>query len=123
MIDVSDGIGRCRPQGTYSLVEAVELVSQAIAHCRSSGIDRLLIDATGLTDLPIPTLVERFLMVEDWAHEANGQVIVVMVVSAEYIHPQKFGVKVAERFGLVCDVHTNTADALDWFAHGPRRAE
>ncbi len=120
---VVDGIGHFRPCGQYSLVEAVDLVSHAIAHCRTGGIDRLLVDATGLTDLPVPTLVERFLMVEDWAHEAEGKVTVSMVVHAEYIHPQKFAVKVAERFGLVCDVHTSAADALHWLTHGPTRPE
>jgi len=118
-VEVVDGVGRCRPHGRYSLVQAVELVSQAIAHCRSSGVDRLLVDATAMTDLPIPTLVERFLMVEDWAQEAGGKVTVSMVVHPDYIHPQKFGVKVAERFGLVCDVHTSAADALRWLTHGP----
>lgn len=122
-IVIVDGIGRFRPSGRYSLVEAVDLVSHAIAHCRTGGIDRLLVDATGLTDLPIPTLVERFLMVEDWAQEAQGRVTVSMVVHAEYIHPQKFAVKVAERFGLVCDVHTSAADALHWLTHGPPRPE
>ena len=122
-VEVVDGVGRFRPSGRYSLVEAVDLVSQAIAHCRSCGVDRLLVDATAMTELPIPTLVERFLMVEDWAHEAKSKVTVSMVVHAEYIHPQKFGVKVAERFGLVCDVHTSQADALHWLMHGPNRPD
>ena len=90
-VDVVDGIGRFAPSGEYSLVDAVDLVSHAIAHCRDRGIDRLLIDVTGITGLPIPTLVERFLMAEDWAHESSSKVTVAMVTTAEYIHPQKFG--------------------------------
>jgi hypothetical protein len=39
-----------------------------------------------------------------------------MVVHAEYIHPQKFGVVVAADFGLTCDVHTSESDALRWLA-------
>jgi hypothetical protein len=117
-MEVVDGIGRCRPIGRYSLVEAVDLVSQAIAQCRRGGVDRLLVDATGFLDLPVPTLVERFLMVEDWANEADGKVTVSMVVRAEFIDPQKFGVKVADRFGLVCDVHTSPEAALHWLTHG-----
>ena len=105
-VDVVDGIGWCRPRGPYSLVDAVDLVSRTIAHCRTAGIEHLLVDATGIVGLPVPTLVERFLMVEDWAHEGAGWVTVAMVVDDVYIHPQKFGVKVAERFGLVCDVFT-----------------
>lgn len=117
-VDVVAGIGRCRPGGTYSLVDAVDLVSRTIAHCRAAGLDRLLFDATGMTGFPVPTLVERFLMVEDWAQESAGRVTVAMVAHDEYIHPQKFGVRVAERFGLVCDVFTAPDDALRWLADG-----
>ena len=119
-VDVVDGIGHCRPGGRCSLVEAVDLVSRTIAHCRATGIEFLLFDATGITGIPVPTLVERFLMVEDWALESAGSVTVAMVVHDEYIHPQKFGVKVAERFGLVCDVFTAQDDALQWLADGGR---
>ena len=34
----------------------------------------LLVDATGLVDLPVPSLADRFLMIEDWASEAAGTV-------------------------------------------------
>jgi len=121
-VDLVDGIGRCRPSGACSLVDAVDLVSRTIAHCRTTDIDRLLFDGTGLTGLPIPTLVERFLMVEDWAQESSDRVTIALVVHDEYIHPQKFGVKVAERFGLVCDVFTTQDDALKWLANVDRPA-
>jgi hypothetical protein len=92
----------------------VDLVSQAIAQCRHRGVRMLLVDTTGLVDLPVPSLVDRFLMVEDWAQEARGTVVVAMVASPEYIHPRKFGVKVALKFGLVCDVYPFEADAIAW---------
>jgi hypothetical protein len=74
------------------------------------------VDATGLVDLPVPTLVDRFLMVEDWAQEAKGTVIVAMVVHDAYIHPRKFGVKVALQFGLVCEVYSTEEEAASWLA-------
>ncbi|MEO8506852.1 MAG: hypothetical protein ABI593_04410 [Betaproteobacteria bacterium] len=87
----------------------------------------LLVDATGFIDLPAPTLVDRFLMVEDWAQEANGKVVVSMVVAPEYMHPNKFGVKVALQFGLVCDVSVSEIEALKWllatFGHPDRSSE
>jgi hypothetical protein len=43
-------------------------------------------------------------MVEEWAQTAESMVVVGLVVRAEYIHPQKFGVVVAADFGLTCDV-------------------
>ena len=113
-LEIRNGLCTYRPRGKHSLVEAVDLVSRAIAFCRDRGVNKLLIDVTGLIELPIPTLVDRFLMVEDWAQEAKGTVVVVMVAPPEYIHPRKFGVKVALHFGLICDVYTSEEDASKW---------
>jgi hypothetical protein len=115
-----DGICIYRPCGAYSLVEAEGLVSRAIAYCRIQRIEKLLVDTLGLREVPIPTLLERFLMVEGWAQQAEGVLAVAMVAAPEYIHPDKFGVKVAKHFGLVLDIHTSEADALEWLrASGP----
>ena len=127
-LDVVDGVASFRPRGRYSLVEAVSLASSAIAYCRDRGVTRLLIDGTALTGVAIPTLVDRFLMVEEWAHQANGVVVVALVTLPEYIHPEKFGVKVALDFGLVCDVYASEGAARTWlrevdpqtFVHQPQ---
>ena len=111
---VAGGVATFRPRGDYSLVEAVALISSAIAYCRDCGASRLLIDARGLTGVEIPSLVDRFLMVEEWAHHGSGSVTVALVAFPEYIHPEKFGVKVAMDFGLVCDVHTSEEAASKW---------
>ncbi len=74
----------------------------------------LLVDATGFIDLPIPSLVDRFLMVEDWAQESKGTVVVAMIAPPDYIHPRKFGVKVALQFGLICDVYVSEEEASAW---------
>ena len=95
-------------------MEAVALISGAISYCRERGVNKLLIDVTGLTDVPVPTLVDRFLMVEEWAQAADSTVVVAMVAPSRYIHPQKFGVKVALHFGLICDVYTSEDDAAKW---------
>ena len=117
-LEVVDGICEVRPRGECSLVEAVETVTSAIAYCRDRGIPKLLVDGTGLVGVPIPSLVDRFLMVEEWAQEAQSMVVVALVVPAEYIHPQKFGIRVAADFGLVADVYTSETDALRWLARG-----
>jgi hypothetical protein len=113
-LETRNGVCEYRPRGRCTLVEAVDLVTRAIALCRERGVDKLLIDATGLTELPIPTLVDRFLMVEEWAQEAEGHVTVALVTGPEYIHPKKFGVKVASHFGLLCDVWTSDDAAMQW---------
>ena len=53
-------------------------------------------------------------MVEDWAHEASGVVVVALVASPAYIHPHKFGVQVALSFGLICDVFASEDEASKW---------
>jgi hypothetical protein len=79
-------------------------------------VSRLLVNATELVGVPVPTLVDRFLMAEQWAHEGRGVVMVALVVPAEYIHPKKFGVRVATDLGLVSDVYTSETDALKWLS-------
>ena len=121
-LEFRNGLGTFRPRGKYSLVDAVDLVSSAIAHCRERNVRMLLVDATGLVDLPIPTLIDRFLMVEDWAHEAKGTMIVAMVTPVEYIHSRKFGVKVAHQFGLICDIFSSEAEAAEWLSETSSKA-
>ena len=109
-----EGICQFRPRGECSLVEAVELINRAIAYCRDQRVAKLLVNGTGLVGVSVPSLVDRFLMVEEWAQKAKGMVVVVLVIQAEYIHPEKFGVKVAADFGLMADVYTSETDALKW---------
>jgi len=117
-MEVGEGICQFRPCGECSLVDAVDLITSAIAYCRDQSIDKLLVDVTGLVGGAIPSLVDRFLMVEEWAREGKGVVVVAMVARAEYIHPKKFGVKVAADFGLVLDVYTSETDAFRWLSSG-----
>ena len=118
-VEVSEGICRFRPTGECSLLEATELVSKALAYCRDRSIPKLLVDGTGLVGLPIPSLVDRFLMVEDWAQEAKGVVAMSLVVQPQYIHPDKFGVKVAAELGFSAEVFPVESDALAWLASVP----
>ena len=122
-LEIHDGLGIYRPRGKYSLVDAVDLVSRAIAHCREREVNKLLVDATGFVDLSIPTLLDRFLMVEDWAQEAMSTVVVAMIASPEYIHPRKFGVKVALEFGLICDVYSSEEAASAWLRESASHAK
>jgi hypothetical protein len=108
------GIHYFRPAGEYTLVEAVDAINGAIRFCRAQAGDRLLINTTAMTGVPIPNLIDRFLMVEEWAETAEGEVVVVLVVSAQYIHPQKFGMVVARHLGLTADVYDDEPSALLW---------
>jgi len=113
-LEVVEGICRFHPRGECSLLEAVDLVGSAIGYCRNRRVAKLLINGTGLAGMSIPSLIDRFLMVEEWAQKASGFVVVALVVDAKYIHPEKFGVKVAADFGLMCDVYDSEPHALKW---------
>ena len=97
-----------------SLVDAVERVANAIAYARAHGMPRLLVDVTELKLAGPLTLADRFLMVEDWVRASNGEVIVAIVALPEYIHPEKFGVRLAADLGARGDVFTSEQEALQW---------
>lgn len=120
-LEIRGDIARYRASGECTLVEAVDRIAGAIASCRDRGIGKLLVDTTGLVGVPVPSLVDRFLMVEEWAREGEGKVVLALVVRPEYIHPEKFGIHVAAHFGMLADVYTDEADALEWLSRAVDR--
>ncbi len=118
-LEIVDGMGDFRPVGECTLVQAVELINLAIGECRNRRVDKLLINGKGLTGVSIPSLVDRFLMMEQWAHQSKGMVVVALVVHPEYIHPQKFGVRVGADFGLTADVYSSEPEARKWLSSVP----
>src|SRR6185295_4996672 len=62
-----------RAQGESTLVEAVDFIRRNIDLCRTERIGELLINVAGVTAVPMPTLVDRFLAAEDWAHASDGR--------------------------------------------------
>jgi len=114
--EVRNGIAESRLSGKSSLVDAVDRVSAIVTRCRERSLERLMVVCTGLEDVPIPTLVDRFLAAEEWAQKAEGMVVVALVAHATHIHPQKFGCRVAADFGLTLDVYTAEPDAMAWLS-------
>ena len=112
----ADGLATFRPVGKHTLVSIVEAVNHAIAQCRELRICRLLVVTHKVTGVSPPTMIDRFLAVEDWAHVAKGQVVVGLAMTAGNISPQKFGVKVAASFGLTLDAFASEAEALEWLS-------
>jgi hypothetical protein len=115
-VEESRDICRFRFRGECDLVEATELVRKALAYCRERAVPKLFVDGTALTGVPIPSLIDRFLMAEEWAQEARGVIVMVLVVQPQYIHPEKFGVKVAQDLGFMTNVFPGEAEALAWLA-------
>lgn len=115
-LQVNTGLAHFRPSGQSDLTTMVDLIAEAIGRCRHRGVHKLLVNTTGITGVAIPSLVDRFLAVEEWAAIADGMVVVAMVARAEYIDPGRFGLKVAAHFGLTANVFVDEADALAWLA-------
>jgi hypothetical protein len=115
-VEISNGMCRFRFRGECNLLEATELVRKALAYCREQGVSKLFVDGTALTGVPIPSLIDRFLMVEEWAQEASGVIVMVLAVQPQHIDPRKFGVKVAQDLGFRANVFPDEAQALRWLA-------
>ena len=79
-------------------------------------ISKLLVDLRELFGYPVPSLADRYWMVQDWAEAAQGALIVAVVALPEYVDPNKFGVKAAADAGLKGDVFTSIADAMAWLS-------
>ncbi len=111
---LADGYARYCPVGQVTLQQGVNLLSIAIAYARERAIQRLLIDSTGLTGFDPPTTLERFTLGGQIARAAQGAVKVALVVPAVMIDPKKFGLTVARNRGMVGEVFTSEAEALEW---------
>ena len=97
------------------------MVDQAIAFARDHRIPKLLINCTKLIGFPSPTLPQRYFMVHGWAKTAQSLVQVAMVIRAEMIDPERFGITVAHNAGLKADVYPTEPEALAWLLHPPER--
>ena len=110
----TEGVCTFRPMGKASLVESVDMITSVIGQCRARNITKLLVDVTELFGYSVPSLADRFWIVQDWAQAAQGKLVIAVVTSPEYIDPGKFGVQAAADAGLKCDVFTSAADAQAW---------
>lgn len=113
-LTVEERYARFSLPGPVSLGEAVALISGAIEFCREHNVSRLLLDITQLIGVRVPTVVDRFWYVREWAEKARGMVIVAVAAPPELIDARKFGVTAAHNLGLRLEVFTTAAPALDW---------
>jgi len=118
-IEVMGGCAYFRPVGNLTLDEAIQLVDQCITHTREQRIPKLLFNARGLTGFRSPSLPERYFAARRFASASQSQVQLAMVIQADMIDPEKFGVTVARNSGMNADVFTQEAEALDWLLVRP----
>jgi hypothetical protein len=111
---LKDGYAIFRPLAEVTLEQAVDMTSAAIAFCRDHDIRRILVDITKLSGFGPPSTVQRFLMAERFAADAQSRVIGALVAKPDFIDPQRFGVTVARNRGLINNVFTCEAEAVKW---------
>jgi hypothetical protein len=109
------GIALARLAGPRANLQlAVDEVAALLATARDAGVRRIVLDLTGLSGLPVPTVAERHAMVRAWATAAGGRIVVAMACPPELIDPERFGIVAAANFGLPANVFANVDDALAW---------
>jgi hypothetical protein len=106
--------GYFRPTGAMSLDQAVGLVNDALAFARRKELREMLVDVTGLTGFPAPTMYERFTLATQWAETAGSRIRLSVVARKELIHEQKFGITVARNRGLDSNIFTTQKEAIAW---------
>ncbi len=112
-----------RPVGSFSLPEAVRLITLAISSAQEQGAGKLLVVALEATGFDPPSLASRYFFSQEWARAARGSVRLAMVLRREMIDPQKFGVTAAANAGLVSDVFETEAEARVWLKDGRVKTE
>lgn len=106
--------GFYRPEGTVSFERAVDMVAEAMRHARSLGLADLLVNTSGLTGFPLPSIFARHALAVRWAEAAGSGLHVAMVARPEMIDPEKIGVLMAQNRGVSGDVFTSEVAALAW---------
>lgn len=106
--------GFYRPTGNVTFERAVDLVAEAMRHARALGLHDLMVNTTGFTGFPAPSIFARHALAVKWAESAGSTLIVALVARPEIIDPQKIGVLMAQNRGASGDVFPNEAAALAW---------
>ncbi len=114
-IESIDGVAVVRISGHERSTKAVvDRVSGALGRAADAGVGRCIVDITGLSGFPAPTLSERHAMARDWAAAVRGRMIIAVVCSPDLIDPERFGVIAGMNFGLHSNVFANFDDAVGW---------
>ena len=106
--------GFYRPEGIVTFERATDMVTEAMRLARHLGLVDLLVNGSGLTGFPPPSIFARHAFAVKWAEAAGASLHVAMVARAEIIDPEKIGVLMAQNRGALGDVFTSEAAALAW---------
>lgn len=104
--------------GEHQISQAAQKVTEYLVMARERRLRKLLVDASGATLVGERTKAAQYFRVQEWARAAEGEVRFALVLAPGNVDPSRFGVTVAANSGLIGDVFTNRADALEWLQRG-----
>lgn len=112
--EVAEGIAWFRLTGEQVLESAVRQIVDAIARTKAAGVDKLLVDITGIEGIEPPAMSTRLWLISEWARAGRGHVRTVLVARHEFIDPDRIGVIAGMNSGFVSNVFETEPQALDW---------
>lgn len=112
--EVVGDVARFRLTGEQVLESGVQQIADAIVHTREAGLDKLLVDITGITGVEPPGTSTRLWLMGEWARVGRGNVRAAIVVRPEFIDPDRVGVIAGMNSGFISNVFETEARALDW---------
>ncbi|MGH8215578.1 MAG: hypothetical protein ACREPZ_07790 [Rhodanobacteraceae bacterium] len=92
-------------------------ITDAIVRTKQRGLDKLLVDISGITGVEPPSVDARYWLMSEWARAGRGSVRVALLTRPEFIAPDRFGVIFGMNRGFISNVFESEDRALEWL-HG-----
>jgi hypothetical protein len=102
--------------GEQDFVDAVHRVTDAILRTKVRGVDKLLVDITGISGIAPPSVENRFWLMGEWAKAGWGAVRLALVTRPEFISEDRFGVAFGMNQGFISNLFETREQALDWLS-------
>lgn len=103
-----------RPTKATTLEHLMQLVTSAIVAAREQQFRKLMVVITGLSNLKLPSLTDRYIIIRKWADAAQGQVSLAFVARPEWIDREHIGATIAENAGLRGRSFALEEEAIAW---------
>ncbi len=116
-------VGDCaffRPQGLAPGPERLKQLLQVVALAHARQIPKLVVNLTGLENVRMPNVAERYFIMRELAAVAKGAVKIAFVLPPHLIG-DKFGILVGKNAGLTSEVFTDEAEAVAWLNSAPEK--
>lgn len=102
--------------GEQDFVDGVHRITDAILHTKTLGLDKLLVDITGITGVHPPSVEMRFWLMGEWAKAGRGSVRMALVTRREFISEDRFGIAFGMNQGFISNLFETRERALGWLS-------